>query len=367
MTKCVTNFTRTALHHWTASKAIMEFVQNWLDSDGERCSDFGDDYITLTNKNIRVSNKFLLMGASDKRGCDDKRGQYGMGSGQALVVLTDLGINVEIQNNGIIWTPYWEYLENFDAEVLVISETNASKPHNNFIIKITNISADIIDEVKQRCLMFQDRDVLHSTSIGDIINNVDGGGEVYAGDIYVCQNSNFKYSYNFKPKMLKLSQDRDAVSQWDLQELTAKLINMTGDAEFITQAIKANTLDTQRLNGYVTDRTTKADVNDKFAQEFLEEHGVALVTDDYTEHQNNVMLGNKSVYINNERQVIAIRNSSVYADAMANVELVEKESFNLLFERLRSSLFDYFEGDFPSGMGELLNQVIERVNNADFD
>lgn len=362
-----TNFARGCFHHWTASKAIMEFVQNWLDSDGERDCEFTDSSIVLINKNIYVSNKLLMMGKSDKRFDDTKRGQFGVGSIQSMVVLTDLNYSVSIQNNTVVWRPTWEHCSQFNEDVMVIEELTARNPNNHFTVEIEGLDSDVIDEVKQRCLMFQDRDILYSTSIGDIINNVDGGGEVYAGDIYVCQNSNFKYSYNFKPKMLKLSQDRDAVSQWDLQELTAKLINMTDDAEFITKAIKANTLDTQRLNGYATDRVTKADVNDKFAQEFLEEHGVALVTDDYTEHQNNIKLGNKSVYIDNERQVVAIRNSSVYADAMANVELVHKESFSVLFERLHDSLFDYFGSDFPSGMEELLNQVTERVNNGDFD
>ncbi len=366
MTKCVTNFTRTALHHWTASKAIMEFVQNWLDSDGERSYEFGDSYLTLKNKNIKVSNKFLLMGASDKRGREDKRGQYGMGSGQALVVLTDLGIDVEIENNDVVWTPHWEYSDRFDAEILVVSEKQANVKHNDFIITITNIDESIVDEVKQRCLVFQERDVLYSTSIGDIINNVDEGGEVFCGEIYVCQNKSFKYSYNFKPKMLTLSQDRDAVSQWDLQELTARLINMTGDAEFIAEAIKESHLDTSRLNGYApSERRTSEEVNDKFAKEFLEEHGPALVTSDYLQHQANVKLGNNSVYIQNERQVDAIKASAVYNDALEAVVLKEKESFASLFEIVQNWIGEL--SHVPENVQKAVDELSERVYNSDFD
>jgi hypothetical protein len=366
MTKCVTNFTRTALHHWTASKAIMEFVQNWLDSDAGRSYEFGETYLVLKNENIRVSNKFLLMGASDKRGCENKRGQYGMGSGQALVVLTDLGINVEIQNNDIIWTPYWEYLERFDAEVLVVSEKRANVPHRDFVVTVTNLTPDIVEEVKQRCLMFQERDVLHSTSVGDIIDNSNGEGEVFCGEIYVCQNSQFKYSYNFKPKMLKLSQDRDAVSQWDLQELTAKMINMTGDAEFITEAIKANTVDTHRLNGYApSDRWTKKEVNDKLAAEFLEANGPVIVTSDYDEHQAHVRLGNKSVYVINEREVQAIQASSLYQDALDNVTLIEKEPFSALFEVVENWISELTH--VPDNVHKALDEMRERVYNNDYN
>ena len=47
LNKFVTNFARTCFHHWTASKAIMEFVQNFLDSDGERDYEISGDTITF--------------------------------------------------------------------------------------------------------------------------------------------------------------------------------------------------------------------------------------------------------------------------------------------------------------------------------
>lgn len=366
MSEYKTNFARGCFHHWSASKAIMEFVQNWLDSDGEREYDLSDDVIRLTNKNIRVSNKLLMMGASDKRGDDTKRGQFGVGSVQAMVVLIDLGYSVDIINNDVVWSPYWEHCDKFDTDVMVVNETSYYRSNNDFTVIISDLTPDIVEEVKQRCLMFQERDVLHSTSIGDIIDNRNGHGEVFCGEIYVCQNSQFKYSYNFKPKMLKLSQDRDAVSQWDLQELTAKLINMTGDAEFITEAIKANTVDTQRLNGYApSERWTKKEVNDKLAAEFLEQHGAVIVTSDYDEHQAHVRLGNKSVYVSNEREVQAIQASSLYQDALDNVTLIEKESFSALFERLEESLEQLSK--IPIDIQEILDEMRERVYNSDYD
>ena len=91
MNKYITNFSRGCFHHWNTAKACMEFVSNWLDSDGEREYEFTEDSLTLTNKSIKVSNKMLMMGLSDKRQDDTKRGQFGVGSVQALVVLSRRG------------------------------------------------------------------------------------------------------------------------------------------------------------------------------------------------------------------------------------------------------------------------------------
>lgn len=371
MTKYITNFTKGCFHHWSASKAVMELVQNWLDSDGEREYEFGDNHLILTNKNIRVSNKMLLTGKSDKRNDDTKRGQFGVGSIQALVVLTDLDIQVVIHNNDVIWKPSFEYCDKFDDYIMVIEEQSGNNGQN-FTVEIQNLSETDIDEIKQRCLMFQDREVLQSTQYGDVIDSPDGVGEVFCGDIYVCQNNSFKYSYNFKPKGIKLSQDRDAVSQWDLQELTAKLIIATKDDDFIVNSIKMNSLDTSNVNRwYEKERSTPSSVNDKMAEEFLEQHGAVIVTSDYSEHEQHTKLGNKSVYIQNETVVKAIRNSETYQEAISKLVYIEKESFRDLFENLFDnvvSLMDNSPSQYvPEGLSEQLEELAKRVRNKEFD
>lgn len=364
-----TNFSRGCFHHWTASKAVMELVQNWLDSDGEQYSNFGDDYLELTNKDIKVSNKLLMMGKSDKRFDETKRGQFGVGSIQAMVVLTDLGITVEILNNDVKWTPVWKYCENFQEDVMVINEESCNNG-NDFTILISGLSETDLDEVKQRCLLFQDREVLHSTEYGDIIENIEGEGEVFCGDLYICQNRQFKYSYNFKPKVIKLSQDRDAVSQWDMAELTSKLIHSTGDADFIKESIRVNSVDTQALNRYSWDVRTDDEVNDSFAEEFLEAHGAKLVAKTYDEQKENERLGNDSVYIQNTKQANAILSSGVYQEAIKDLELNEKEPFSDLIGELLEE-FDKLIGiPVPDNYDELLalhHKVRERVENSDYD
>ncbi len=368
MNKYMTNFSRGCFHHWSASKAVMELVQNALDSDGELDYEFGEGYLSLTNRNIRVSNKLLMMGMSGKRGDESKRGQFGVGSIQAMVVLTDLDCSVEIFNNDVIWQPKFEYCEKFDEDVMVIEESQYVAGNTNFTITISGLSEQDLDEVKQRCLVFQEREVLHSTEFGDVVENLDGEtGEVFCGDLYVCQNSRFAYSYNFKPKVIKLSQDRDAVSQWDMQSITAKLIMATEDDEFIKKAMKSGMLDTDlvRYNyAYSPDS-----VNDSFAEEFLEEHGVVLVTSDYSEHEHNVKVGNKSAYNPNAVVVSSILASDVYQEAISQLEVVEKESFTELMDKFLGEvevLLEYYSGD-AKDVERLLAEVKERVYNEDYE
>lgn len=338
MKKYLTNFSRGCYHNWTCSKAVAELVSNWLDSDGERSYEFTEDSLTLTNANIRVSNKMLMMGLSDKRDDDSKRGMFGQGAIQALVVLTDLNYNVNIVNNDVVWNTRFEHNPDFDEEVLVVDET-PNCPSKDFIVTINGLTEEDIDEIKQRCLAFQEREVLFSTPYGAIISNIDGEGEVFCGDMYVCENEGFKLAYNFKPKQLPLNSERSAVSNWDLQNLTAKMIVATGDVDFIKSCIKDKHLDTEHINQFWTE-STPSQVDDDFAAEFLEEHGATLVTSSYSEHKEFEKAGNKSVYIDNSVQVDAIKKSASYQDAMDNITIIEREDPNEIVEKVLTLLWE---------------------------
>lgn len=322
----VTNFTRGAYHQWTCSKAVAELVSNWLDSDGEREYDLSSGTLTLTNKNIKVSNKMLLAGASDKRDDETKRGQFGLGSVQALVVLTDLGYKVNIENSDVLWKPEFVYCDKFEAEVLTVKEELSHKNKHNFTVIVEGLNDEDIEEIKARCLVFQDRPALFSTEFGDIICNEDGEGEVYCGDMFVCQNNGFEFSYNFKPKVVPLNSDRSAVDNWELKKLTAKMIVATEDDDFILKCIKSDTLDTQLVNSVWGDYKTSDTLNERLAQEFIADNGNAIVCDDYSEHKEHEKLGNKSVYIENESIARAIMNSDLYTQMKDNLVVIEKKS-----------------------------------------
>jgi hypothetical protein len=375
LTKYVTNFARTCFDHWSASKAVSEYVQNWLDSDGEREYSFTDTGIVLTNKNIKVSNKLLMMGKSDKRNDPSKRGRFGVGSLQSMVVLIDLGATVVIENNDVVWTPVWEYSDQYQDDIMVIIETTKRRPNNNFSVIIDGLDSETLDEIKIRCLAFQNREVLHSTKYGDLIETVNGDtGEIYVGDLYVCQNASFSYCYNFKPEFVKLCQDRNLVSQWDLQELTSKLIIATNDVELIKESITLATLDTRNCNMYWdSTQRTSPEVDNALATEFLNEHGNAFVTNDIHTFQEMTKLGNKVALVQTETLYKAITRSSVYKEAIEGVEEIVKESFADLANKVLDEL------EYMVQNGETLTKTYhkdlivnlellrERIDNEDYN
>lgn len=329
-----TNFSRGCFHHWTASKAIAEYISNWLDSDGEQSYEFGEDYLILENRGVRVSNKLLMMGVSDKRNDDSKRGMFGVGSSQALVVLTDLNYEVSISNDDVLWTASFEHCDNFDEDVLVVQETS-QEPTGNFSVRISGLSEDILDEVKQRCLEFQQREVLFSTKYGDVIAHGEDNGEIFCGDMYVCENSSFKYSYNFAPKVLPLNQDRNSADQWEISRLTAKIWKQCPDKELLVEAIKSKKADCAYVmdSWYTSDKSTLS-VSEEFGEEFIGKYENHIVTSDFTEYEELTKCGNKVKYLDNSNQVKAIKESVAYNDMVASMEIIEVESISTKVERI---------------------------------
>ena len=345
-----TNFSRGCFHHWSESKAIAEYISNWLDSDGEQSYEFGEDYLTLTNKGIRVSNKLLMMGMSDKRGDDTKRGFFGVGSCQALVVLTDLNYEVSISNDDVLWNASFEHCDNFDEDVLVVTET-PQQSTGNFSVRISGLTEDILEEVKQRCLVFQNREVLFSTKYGDVIENGEDQGEVFCGDMYVCENNGFKYSYNFKPKVLPLNQDRNAVNNWDLKVLTAKIWKVCPDKDLLMDAVKSKREDCSLVMDSWCVGRDKLSVSEQFGEEYLTENPNTIVTSDFSEYESHVKRGNKVKYLDNSNQVKSIKESDAYQNMINSFTIIEEESKETRLHTIREALQSYVDDN--SGNDEI--------------
>lgn len=321
-----TNLVEGVFHQWTVSKAFCEIAQNWIDSDGKQDIEWFEGGVILTNIDIKVSAKVLLMGLSDKRDNADKRGFHGIGLIQALAVLTYNNVKVVIQNNDVVWTPSFEYDETYDHNILVFTETMADQPNTNYTVSVEGLSDLDIYEITQRVLLFQQREVLYSTELGDILCNPDddGGGEVFCGGLFVCQSQGFKYSYDMKPSILKLSTERNAIDNWELKKLTAKIWNLVEDKDLMAQAIKADTEDCYLVNIFNSGKDHTA--TEDLSAEFVEENGICLVTDSFSDYETNVALGNPCKYMENSALVESIKNGSAYNDMMDNLEVIEKKT-----------------------------------------
>jgi hypothetical protein len=363
MTKYMTNYSRGCFDHWTASHAISELVSNYLDSDGEQEHEFTEDTITLTNKGIEVSNKMLMSGMSDKRGDDTKRGTFGIGSIQCMVVLCDLGIDMKILNNGKQWVPTFEYNEQFDADIMVINETVINSD-GNFSVIVEGLDQLVIEEVVTRCSVFQDREVLYSTEVGDIISTIAGTPEIFVGDMLVMQTTDFKYSYNFKPNVVPLTQDRNVMDLWELRKLTARLISMIDDEVFVKEAIRANKYDTRLVADSWYTSTPKHAAVEVMGQEFVDDNEGATVTSSYSDHQEAVKLGNKSVYIENEVEVTSIKQSDVYKESIADIEIIEVPTVQEVMEAMKVRIMDLLEENLCQSEIDSLEEILDPIITA---
>lgn len=334
-----TNLVKGVYHEWENSKCIMEIYQNYVDSDcDDRYMDIGDDSVTFTNTNIKLSPKVLLMGLSDKRQENQKLGKHGIGLIQALAVLTYRGIDVVIYNNDVMWTPEYQHCEDFDHEVLVFKEEPLLHGNTNYEVSVDNLSEEDLFELRERCLELQDnREILFSTEYGDVLSNPEDQpsiGEVFVGGIFVCQTTGFDYSYNFKPEHLPLNTERRAVDNWELKQITAKAWKTCPDKDLLMRAIKSKKEDCSLvMDGWVTDYEPIS-VSEEFGEEFIEKYDNHIVTSDFTEYEELTKCGNKVKYLDNSNQVKAIKESVAYNDMISSMEIIEVESTRTKVERI---------------------------------
>ena len=365
------NITKGYCKQWTKSKAVMEFSSNMIDG-GDYTFNFGEDTVEFINFNTKLTAKALLLGLSDKANNDEMIGMHGCGLLQSMAALLAQDVEVVIYNADDIWTPSFEHCEQYSEEVLIVSEEGNPLGGSDYKVVISNLTEEDIDEIKQRSLIYQDREILHSTSVGDIISNDDGEeNEVFVGGVYITQSEDFKYTYNFKIGQVILSQDRNMIDSWELKKLTAKLISRIDDADFVKEAIEANSYDTQ----LVTDRFwTEKDYQqsqhsavDIIGQEFVDEHEATFVTSEYSEHEYNQLHNTPSVYIDNKVKVSTIKQSTVYKESVANIEVVEQASPCEVVEKCKEEIMEILcanmKAESCSEVLSLLDSLVELSDN----
>lgn len=331
-----TNITKGFCFQWQKSKACMEYISNALD---EGNFGFNVDYergcLEVTNYDVKLDAKALMLGLSSKRDDTSKRGCFGSGLPQSIAALLDQDCVVTIYNNDVIWETSFSHCDGWGYEVLTFKESVNLSPNTNLTILVEGLSDKDLDEVKSRTLALQDREVLFSTEYGDVIAHGDDEGEIFCGDMYVCENSAFKYSYNFAPKVLPLNQDRNSASQWEISKLTAKIWKRCPDKELLKEAIASKKEDCYHvMDSWYTKDDEPLSVSEEFGEEFIEKYDNHIVTSDFTEYEELTKCGNKVKYLDNSNQVKAIQESEVYQEMLESLEVIEVESTRTKLERI---------------------------------
>lgn len=331
-----TNITKGFCFQWQKSKACMEFVSNALDQGNyDIDTQTSSGKLVVTNYDVKLDHKSLMLGLSSKRGDDSKRGVFGCGLSQAIAALIDQDCKVTLYNADVVWECSFELCNGWGYEVLTFKEYPNQELSPNLKVVVTGLHEDDVLEIEKRCLVLQDREVLFSTKYGDVIAHGEDNGEIFCGDMYVCENRAFNYSYNFAPKVLPLNQDRNSASQWEISRLTAKIWKQCPDKELLVEAIKSKKADCEYvMDSWYTSDSSDLSVSEDFGEDYVEQYKNHIVTSNFDEYEQLTKCGNKVKYLDNSNQVKAIKESRVYTEMVASLEIIEVESTRTKLERI---------------------------------
>ena len=266
MKKYELSLSRNYVSSWGIEEAIRELLQNAKDSDGEEKIDIDkqNGIITITNKNTSIPSSTLLLGNTSKKDDLDKIGQFGEGYKLAILVLLREGKDVSIQNGNKLWEPSFEYSDNFDCEVLCITETDSSG--NDLVFEISGFSGCELADLENEFLGIngQTYNSIH-TSYGEILTDSQFKGKVFVEGLPVYEDDNFNYGYNFDARYVTLDRDRKSINIYELKRLTALSVACCIDNfAFVDEVIDG----TGRDGEYLKDANIELD--DEFKEKYAE-------------------------------------------------------------------------------------------------
>ena len=347
MKKYELSLSRNYVSTWGIKEAIRELLQNSKDgSDGDVNIDKENGIITIANKNTSIPSSTLLLGNTSKKDDLDKIGQFGEGYKLALLVLLREGKDVTIRNGDKLWTPSFQYSENFECEVLCIEETENYGNDLEFIIspfsqlELNELEAEFLGLNGQTYNSIQ-------TSYGEILTDSDFKGRVFVDGLPVYKDDNFEYGYNFKPCYVSLDRDRKSINIYELKRLTALSVACCMDNfTFVDEVIDGKGKDGE----YIKDEQVEFDddFKEKYAKHLMNRFDIK---------ENDIVINQKSSdlieYISRttDKEIKEVPKK-IYADILNSqlayssnvIENVKKEKDNR--DKIDDAWYEYDYSDY---------------------
>jgi len=324
-----TNISPLNVPDWTPANAIRDLCQNALDDQSTFEYSYSNGVLELTSKGVKLNPSVWVVGVSSKRGDPNTVGEKGEGLVVATQVLLRDGFKVTIINSDETWYPSIQYSEVFETDCLEIEISNAGFS-NDYTVIIEGVSEELWQQVVHDCLYLRDED-----SLGDYVTAPCGSrifydipNELYVGGLYVCKTQ-LSFSYDLHPSKMKLNRDRMAVSDWDLQGVTARILNsVTDEPSFLERVVgiaRTGGNDTYHMKYYGTPEGSEDIAYAQFKESYGEDK---IVATDWSDRENLVKQGydeEKIVVVSQESYAKMVRGSSEYKEFLDSVEVVEEE------------------------------------------
>ena len=229
MSKIHYAFGRDYLKDWTLSDALREVFQNYIDfgeykveRSATNCGKF--DNIKITNDYNPESLEFLRLGNTTKDN-GDFIGHHGEGLKAAFLIFAREGLPFNITTRNYILKGKFDYSEEI-GETLYIEYTNhnsVSLDKNKFITSF-QCPSKIYDEFINNII--GEDDILYSDDYyGDLLKDHKGKGNIYSGNLFVCNIKDVNNSYNIRPCHLQLDRDRRVPRDFDLFWATGRILD----------------------------------------------------------------------------------------------------------------------------------------------
>ncbi|APQ14647.1 hypothetical protein BJP27_24040 (plasmid) [Pseudomonas oryzihabitans] len=262
---------RDYVRHWKLHEAVRELLQNALDSDSPFEYSFEGDTLTITSRYASLSPRTLLLGVTTKADRADTIGSFGEGYKLALLVLLREGYPVIVRNGAKIWTPVFEYSEDYGAEVMVINETDADSDCQAVEFVIMGIDEAQQREIRSHCLLMQPP--MHNViAVGQGNILPDRPGQLFVGGLFVCTLGRMAYGYDIKPEFIQLERDRQTVKTWEVEVEIARMWLVTEQWELIARLMADGTHDVEDIRLL----PLPTGLADACAKEWIKTHGDAI-------------------------------------------------------------------------------------------
>lgn len=262
-------FSTTYVPDWGIVEGFRELFQNALDNEitnPENKMVFNYD---ATTEVLRVCNKTsvleldsLLLGSTTKANDANTIGRHGEGYKIAFLVLLREGKTVTVYNFGKreVWTTKLVKSKRYNGQMVpvITVEKEAfwkSVPSHDLTIEVGGVSEEEYVSVVSKNLHL--RDAVKSCVIpkyGRILTDENERGKLYVKGLYVCDEAEMQYGYDFEPSLIQLDRDRKLIKAFDLiwntsamwkiafaqKELRAELLEMVSNNSKDVRYIKDN-------------------------------------------------------------------------------------------------------------------------------
>lgn len=230
-------FGKEYLSKWTLKEALREVFQNYIDYGKydvyiENIED-NSDLVTVRIANDYIPDKleFLRIGNSFKAN-SNSIGHHGEGLKVAFLIFLREGLLFKILTKDLSIIPVWSNDE-LVGETLRIQYEDGFNELHQFVTYFEcprNIYEEFINDI------IKEDDLIHTTYYGDIVNKPKGN--IYSGNLFVCNIKQLSNSYNIKPEYLPLDRDRSIPNDFDIEYYTSRILQLYNNSKIVQVTTK---------------------------------------------------------------------------------------------------------------------------------